>query len=437
MKKTYYGPQTLQALNNFPFPLPTVSFELIFAITQIKKAAALAHKKAGELDPKIADAIVHAANQILQGELNDQFVTPSVQGGAGTSINMNVNEVLASCATELLQEKDVNVHPNDHVNMSQSTNDVNPSALRLVCIQLTKELLTSAENLAETFAIKSSEFKNIHKLGRTHIQDAIPTTLGAEFSSYNSIILRDVQRIYDSLDYLYDLNLGGTAIGNELNASPEYIEEVYKELQKLTDLPIRKGHNLMSLTSSTTDFCHLSAAINCLALDISKIASDIRFMSSGPRGGIGELKLQALQPGSSIMPGKVNPVLPESMNQIFYFISGKNQTIHQAAEGASLELAIMFPVISEAIISSLKLLTAGIEIFTTSCIQTIQANPDQCNKNLENSFAYATLLTPILGYDQVSVIVKEALQRNLSLRQIILEKKLLTEQEFEKVVKNM
>lgn len=433
--KTYYGAQTTQAHDNFPFPVLPVAKELIYAIVEIKKAAVIANYKAKQLDKQCSTAVITACNEILDGTFDDQFVLSSVQGGAGTSINMNVNEVIAARAQEILDKKKKHVHPNDHVNMSQSTNDVNPSALRIACIRLTSQLVSSLDNLIKQFQYKAEHYKTVQKLGRTHLQDAVPTTIGEEFNSYIAILERNRQRIRDAEDYLYDLNLGGTAIGNTINASKKYIEHVYYELRRSTHLRLTKSDNLMSLTSSSTDFCHLSSVITLLALDISKIATDLRILSSGPRGGLGELSLQALQPGSSIMPGKVNPVAPESMNQIYYFISGKNLTIQQAAEGASLELAIMFPVIADALITSLKLLTAGIDMFAEKCISTLQVNEERCKQHLEHSMAYATLLVPTLGYDIVSDAVKQAVKKQQSLREVIVRNALLTEKQFDEIIK--
>lgn len=429
--KHYYGPQTQQALENFPFPLPTVSIEFIHALAEIKKAAAIAHMNIGALDNDIALAITETCDEIAKGTHDAQFVTAAVQGGAGTSINMNVNEVVAARASEISGK---HVHPNDHVNMSQSTNDVNPSALRITSIRLTLKLLAQVDHLIETFQAQSEKYKHTKKLARTHLQDAIPTTVGEEFASYTAILTRDKKRIEAAMGFLYDLNLGGTAIGNKLNASESYIEHVYTHLEEITGITVRQGENFMSLTSATTDFCQLSSVVTMLALDISKIATDLRILSSGPNGGIGEVSLQPLQPGSSIMPGKVNPVAAESMNQIFYYISGKNLTVHHASEAAQLELAIMFPVIADSIISSLKLLTSGIQVFADKCIATIHINEKRCLELLEKSTAYATLLTPILGYDTVSNAVKEAIKTHKSIRTIMVEKKLLTDEEFTAIV---
>lgn len=430
--KQYYGEQTEMALSNFPFPLPVVSLKFIYAIAEVKHAAALANNSAGDLDENRLKAIVTACEEIIAGKFDTQFVTPSIQGGAGTSINMNVNEVIANRANELLELDGASerVHPNDHVNMSQSTNDVNPSGLRICSIRLLKNLLLELEKLSITFKSRANENKDVHKLGRTHIQDAVPTTIGAEFTAYAAIIDRDIKRLQETLPYLCELNIGGTAIGNGINAKKDYKDSVISELASLTQIEVVPTANGMAGTSSTGDFCHLMSLVHGTATNLSKIASDIRFMASGPKGGIGEITLEALQPGSSIMPGKVNPVAAESINQISYFIAGKNTTLHLATENAHLELAVMFPVIAESIISSIELLTAGVAIFNTKCISTLTVNKEACTRHLEQSMAYATLFTPHLGYEVVSNAVKQAVKEGKTLREILVGTELVSEEEF-------
>lgn len=409
--------QTQQAKENFPFSAPPVHRELIYAIVQIKKAAAIANHQ--------SEKIVDACDEILAGKHDDQFTLPSLQGGAGTSINMNVNEVIATLA---------GVHPNDHVNMSQSTNDVNPSALKIVSIQLAEALITTVKTCIQAFENKAQEFAHIYKLGRTHLQDAVPVTLGSEFGAYAATLTRDLKRLQARLPYLHELNLGGTAVGNSINASPAYMEAVYKELQRITGLTLKPADNLMSQTSSQTDFVSLSQAILSLTLDASKMANDLRLMSSGPAGGLGEIMLEELQPGSSIMPGKVNPIMPETVNQLYYTVSGNNLTIEHAAHASFLELANMFPILADRLISSLKLSREVLEQFTKKCVVSIKANEVRCRELLEKSTAYATLLSPILGYDTVSAVVKESVKTGTSIRALILAKKLMTEQDFEKTV---
>jgi aspartate ammonia-lyase len=429
--KKYYGKQTESAIQNFPFPVHSAALELIYSIAQVKKAAALAHKLTKELPSKITDAIAQASDEILAGKFDDQFKICAIQGGAGTSINMNVNEVIASRASEICGQP---VHPNDHVNKSQSTNDVNPSAMKITTVKLTETLLENIDLLIKSFEEKAKEWKEIKKVGRTHIQDALPTTLGAEFKAYADIIKRDKSRIKETLPYLYDLNLGGTAVGNSINASEKYIEQVYKELNKITGLPLKKSDNFMVGTQSSTDFCQLSSTVNILFTDLHKIATDLRFLASGPYGGIGEIMIKPLQKGSSIMPGKVNPVLPEAINQIAYYIAGKNLTIHQASQNSHLELGIMFPVLADSLITILKLSASGVSVFALNCIQQLSANPQKCQEFLEKSTVYATLLVPKLGYDTVTEIVKEAIQTKRSIRELVIQKKLLTQAEFETLI---
>lgn len=426
MNKILYGKQTKAAIENFPFDYPLAHLEFYHAMVMIKKAAATANFKAGKLTLEKSKKIVEACDEILKGKYDDQFVVKGLHGGAGTSVNMNVNEVIANLS---------GTHPNDDVNSSQSTNDVNPSALKIASIKIAERLLKSLEYLIKTIEGRVGEFNTVRKLARTHMQDAVPTTLGDEFQAYADIIRRDKKRIEDSLSYLYELNLGGTAIGNSINAPKIYIETVYPELKKITGIKqLKPLENLMSGTSSDTDFCQLSSAVNLLCLDISKIANDLRFLSSGPRGGIGEISFLEMQQGSSIMPGKVNPIICETMNQIYFQVDGRNTTIHHAAEGAHLELGVMLPAIADSLITMLKIVDSGLKLFADRGIKKIIVNKERCLELLEQSTAYATLLTPKLGYDTVSKIVKEAISRGKTLREVVLEKRLLTEEEFEKLI---
>lgn len=424
--KILYGPQTKASLENFPFDYHKVLKEFVYAMVQIKKAAAVANFKAGKIDKKISDKIVLACDEILKGKYDDQFVVSAHHGGAGTSVNMNVNEVIGTLAV---------AHPNDHVNSSQSTNDVNPSALKIASIKLTEKLLKSLLYLIKVMDSKSKEYKDVRKLARTHIQDAVPTTLGAELASYRDILIKDKKRIGEALNYLFELNLGATAIGNSINAPKKYIINVYKELRSITGInELKPLENLMSGTSSDADFCHISGAVTILCNDLSKIALDLRFMSSGPRGGIGEISFKELQPGSSIMPGKVNPIVAETINQTYYLISGKNLSIHQAAEASHLELGVMLPVIADSLIVILKLVDKALRLFADKGIKNIVVNRERCLEHLEKSTAYSTLLTPRLGYDAVSKVVKESVATGKTMREIILEKKLLTNEELEKLL---
>lgn len=422
-----YGSQTKAALVNFPFDYHTVMLEFVYAIVVIKRGAAAANFKAGKLDRQLSNKIIKACDEVLTGKHDTQFVVSAHHGGMGTSVNMNVNEVIGNLS---------GTHPNDDVNSSQSTNDVNPSALKIASIKLTKKLLKSLDYLISVFNDKSKEYQSVKKLGRTHLQDAVPTTLGAEFGSYRDILKRDKKRIEEALVYLYELNLGATAIGNSINAPKEYIINVYKELRQITGInELRPLENLMSGTSSDVDFCHMSSSITILCNDLSKIALDLRFMSSGPRGGIGEISFKELQPGSSIMPGKVNPIMAETINQTYYLVSGKNLSIHQAAEGAHMELGVMLPIIADSLITMLKIVDTALNIFADRGIKNIVVNRARCLEHLEKSTAYSTLLTPRLGYDAVSRIVKESVKTGRTMREIILENNLLTLNEMEKLLK--
>lgn len=434
--RIYYGEQTKRALKNFPFQVYKVHKEFIAALVEIKKAAALANFAAGEISRDVKNSIVRACDEILAGKFQDQFPLRALQGGAGTSTNMNVNEVIATRATEILNQagKKTVVHPNDHVNRSQSTNDVNPSAIKIASIRLIQDLQKILEKLAQALELKAKVFKNVLKLARTHLQDAVPTTLGAEFSAYAGIVRWHQEKINRIVPLCQELNLGGTAIGNSINASPKYLKVLYRELNKVTGQRFRRAGNLMSQTSSQTDFLAISQAVTALVLDVSKIASDFRLLSSGPNGGLGEISLVELQKGSSIMPGKVNPILPETVNQLYFLVSGNNLTIEHAAHAAQLELGVMFPTIVDRLLQTLKLTVEVLEQFTKHCVLKIKANKKRCRELLERSTAYATLLTPKLGYDTVSQLVKDSLKTGQNLREIVLKQGLLTEKEFDQLI---
>lgn len=432
--KKYYGEETEKALKNFPFPTHATDMDFIFTIVKIKKAAAIANYKTGNLEKEIKDAIVKVCDEILRGKHNDQFPISFLQGGAGTAIHMNVNEVIANRATLLLKNK-IKVHPNNHVNRSQSTNDVNPSALKILAFSLLENLDDELSLLIESFEVKAKKFKKIKKLARTHLQDAVPTTPGAEFLAYVSNLEKHKFQIKNVKNFCKTLNLGGTAVGNSINASSQYIEKVYKELNKITGGKFEKAKNMMAQTSSQTDFFIISNAITALCVDLSKIANDLKFMSSGPRGGIGEIILPELQKGSSIMPGKVNPVMPETVNQLYYLVSGNNLAIEKATEGAEMELGVMLPIVVDKLIQSIKLASVVIHQFNKLCVKGIKVDKKMCEFHLDNSTAYATLFVPVLGYDVVSNIVKKSITENKTLRDIIVGGKYLKEKEFKKIIK--
>jgi len=434
--KKYFGEETKKALRNFPFSTHPVKMEFILSIVKIKKAAAIANFKSGDLGQPIKNALVRAADEILSGKLKGQFPLSSFQGGAGTAINMNVNEVLAERATEILGGKTL-VHPNDHVNRSQSTNDVNPSAIRLSASGLLLGLDSALVGLVKTFEAKAKIFSKVIKLGRTHMQDAVPTTLGAEFKTYAENLKRQRQNLEQTRRLVSILNLGGTAIGNSVNASPKYIKEIYLELNKITKVKFVCAENLMSKTGSHTDFVIISQAVTALCVELSKIANDFKFMSSGPRGGIGEIVLAELQKGSSIMPGKVNPVLPETLNQLYFLVSGNNLTIEKAAEASQMELGVMLPVIADRLLESIVLTAQSIKQFDKLCVAKVRADAKKCREHLENSTAFATFLAPKYGYDEISQMVKACVKSGASFKAEVLQSGLMKEKDWNAFTKNV
>jgi len=419
MSKKYYKTETEKALNNFNFSYHKVNWNFIESILKIKIATAFANSKINNLDSNIAKAIVWACQEILKGKLKDQFLLPALEGGAGTSINMNVNEVVASLAEEYLKGK--KVHFLDHVNLNQSTNDVCPSALRITTYFLLKDLQKTLYLLIKQFEIKSKEFNKIKKLSRTHLQDSVPITLGKEFLSYANIIASHKKHLERIQFLMLELNLGGTIIGDKDSTSLAFKINSYKELKRITGVNFHPAKNLMSKTSSLGDFLIVSQSLIALGVDLSKIASDIRLMSSGPNGGFGELVLADLQKGSSFMPGKVNPIICELVNQWYFLVSGNNLMIEKCAESGQLELNTMFPLVSDKLLESLSLSKEILQIFSDKCIKTMKANKEKCLFNLENSTALAIYFVPLLGYDRVERIVKESYSSKKSFKELILE----------------
>lgn len=426
------GEETKKALKNFPFSNHRTDMELILAIVKIKKAAAIANSRVGVLDKKISRAIISVAEEILARKHDGEFRLSSLQGGAGTASNMNVNEVIASRASQIL--KKIKVHPNNHANLSQSTNDVNPSALKIASLEIIGRLEESLSGLIKSLRAKAKEFKKVRKLARTHLQDAVPTTLGAEINAYADNLAEHLVRLKQAENLCRTLNLGGTAVGNSINASPAYVRAVYFELNKITGGKFIKASNLMAKTGNQTDFLIISQMITAVCVDLSKMANDLRILSSGPRGGIGEIILPELQKGSSIMPGKVNPVMPETVNQLYYLVSGNNLAIEKAVEAAELELGVMLPVVASKLLESLKLSSEVILAFDKLCIRGLKADKKRCEENLNRSTAYATLLVPALGYDLVASIVKKSIAQNKTIEDVILNEKHLTQKEYNKII---
>jgi len=435
--EAYYGIQTVRALENFPISGIRPHPMFIWATVLIKKAAAEANMNLGELQPSIAKAIMRAADEVLEGGLSDQFVVDVFQAGAGTSHNMNVNEVLANRANELLggTRGSYNpVHPNDHVNRAQSTNDVFPTAMRLAAISLSLELLEVLEGLAQSLREKSRQFRDIIKSGRTHLQDAVPISLGQEFDGYARAINRATGWIRDALDPLKELGIGGTAVGTGLNTHPCYREEVVKILGRYTGWDLRSNPSLIEAMQSMSPFVFLSNNLKLLAIELIRIANDLRLLNSGPRTGLAEIRLPAVQPGSSIMPGKVNPVMAEVLNMIAFQVIGNDHCITLASQAGQLELNVMMPVINHNLLSSLEILKNGIRVFNERCIKGIEANRGRCRKYLEESLGIATVLNPYIGYEKAAQIAKKAYETERPVREIILEEGHLDQQQLDQIL---
>ncbi|MGX9394026.1 aspartate ammonia-lyase (plasmid) [Nitrobacteraceae bacterium UC4446_H13] len=420
----YFGAQTARAIVNFPISgIPIRQFpEFIRALAIVKKAAALANEALGDLPSEKTAAIIAACDDIVDGKLDMEFPIDVFQGGAGTSTNMNVNEVIANRALEILKyprgRYDI-VHPNNDVNLSQSTNDVYPTAIRLAILFHQDALQDALKVLADAMAERADAFADIVKLGRTQLQDAVPMTLGQEFLAYAITLREDIERLSEISGLFREVNLGGTAIGTGINADSKYQTRVIEELRRLTGLDLIPASNLIEACWDTGAFVLFSGMLKRTATKLSKIANDLRLLSSGPRGGFGEINLPPVQPGSSIMPGKVNPVVPEVVNQVAYQIIGVDLTITMAAEAGQLQLNVMEPVIVYNLLQSMTLLRNAINVLATRCIAGITANPDQCLKHLEASTAVATALTPVIGYDRAADIAKEMLSSGRSIRDIL------------------
>ena len=429
--EVYYGVQTMRAMENFRITGHNLDSDFIVALAMVKKAAAKANMATGRLDQTIGNALVAAADEIIAGKLHDQFPVDPIQGGAGTSINMNTNEVLCNRALEILGDKKGNyerVSPNNHANMAQSTNDAFPTAIKVCAIQKGRLLVKALRELAEALDVKAEKFKRVMKMGRTHLQDAVPVTLGQEFASHASAVRRGAKRIETALDQLHAVNMGATAVGTGLNAEPEYIVEVAKQLAEITGEPFVTAGNLMDATQNTDGFADISGAMKITALPLIKMANDFRLMASGPRCGLGELKLPPRQPGSSIMPGKVNPVIPEVLNQTCYQVIGNDLAVTLGVENGQFELNVMEPVMAYNIFNSLTMLTNAVNTFRTLCLEKVEADEKQCQKWLDNSVGIVTALLPHVGYENSSMLAKEAYATGRPIRDLILEKKLLTQE---------
>jgi len=432
-----YGVQTERARRNFPISHQAPLAPFVDAVVLIKKAAALTHKETGRLEAKLADAIVRAADEVLAGQHRDQFVVDPYQAGAGTSHNMNCNEVLANRANELLggrRGEYAPIHPNDHVNMAQSTNDVIPTAIRLGALRLLADLLAALDRLGAAFAGRAKAFDGVLKSGRTHLQDATPIRVGQEFAAYGHTIERNRARVMRAADDLRDLGIGGTAVGTGLNAEPRYPKLMVKYLQQLTSLELREGADRVQLMQSLGDAAAFSGALRTYAVDLGKIANDIRLLASGPRTGLAEIRLPEVQPGSSIMPGKVNPSIAEMVNMVCFQAIGNDVTVATAAEAGQLELNVMMPVLAHNLLFTMIILTNASRVFAERCVDGIEADRAMCEHWLERSPALVTALAPKIGYAAAAKLAKEAVEKNVTVRQLVMEKGLLKGKELDEVL---
>lgn len=430
----YYGIQTLRATENFPITGYRPHRELIRALGMVKGAAAEANMHIGAMSPVVGRAIVEAAHELVEGKLHAQFVVDVIQGGAGTSMNMNANEVIANRAIEILggnKGEYSKVHPNSHVNMAQSTNDVFPTAIRIACMNVAQDLLEALGVLRLSFENKAQEFDGIIKMGRTHLQDAVPIRLGQEFAAYARMLGRDIERIKRATQSLEVINMGATAVGTGLNADPVYIENVTERLREWSHLPLRRAEDLVDATQNTDAFLEVSGALKTCAVNLSKVANDLRLMASGPRTGFKEINLPSMQPGSSIMPGKVNPVMAEVVNQVAFQVQGNDFTIALACGAGQLELNVMEPVVVFNLLQSLDILRNVTRVFNDRCVVGITANAERCRELVENSVGVVTAINPHVGYDVASSVAKEAIMSGRAVRDIVLEKGVLSNDELD------
>ena len=433
----YYGVQSLRGAENFKITGQRLRTEFIFSLAEIKKTCAICNYEVGELDKSIMEAICQACDEILDGKFHDQFICDPIQGGAGTTANMNANEVIANRAIEILGgvKGDYSiVHPNDHVNRAQSTNDVIPTAAKITTAKLLKRAMIQIERLRDALLVKADEFHNVIKMGRTQMQDAVPIRLGAEFGAYARPITRDLERMKNAIKEMYAVNLGGTAVGTALNTNPEYVKKLAPTLAKISGLPLLKADDLVDGTQNLDSFAHVSSSLKTCAISCSKIANDFRLMSSGPRCGFEEINLPAMQNGSSIMPGKVNPVIPEVMSQAAFCVIGNDVAITMAAEAGQLELNFAEPVLYHKLFESIVALTGAVETFTDNCVVGITANKERCRELVEGSVGVITAICPKVGYKESADIAKKAIKTGQSVREVLKSKNIMTDSEIEKIL---
>ncbi|HZU01596.1 MAG TPA: aspartate ammonia-lyase [Ktedonobacteraceae bacterium] len=436
----YYGVHTLRAVENFPITDTSISIypDLIYALAAIKEAAALTNHELGLLDKTRTDAIIKACEEIRSGQLRDQFVVDVIQGGAGTSTNMNANEVIANRALEHLghaRGEYQYLHPNEHVNMSQSTNDVYPTAVKVALHVAIRRLVEAMAVLRRAFEAKANEFADVLKMGRTQLQDAVPMTLGQEFSTYAVMLGEDEERLREAARLIQEINLGATAIGTGINTPPEYASRVCRHLAEITGIPLIMAANLVEATQDAGAFVQLSGVLKRVAVKLSKICNDLRLLSSGPRAGLGEINLPAMQAGSSIMPGKVNPVIPEVVNQIAFEVIGNDVTVSFAAEAGQLQLNAFEPIIAHSLFKSLTHLRSGCLTLAERCVQGITANRERLRWLVEHSIGIVTALNPYIGYANATAVAQEALTTGKSVSDLVLAKGLLTREQLDTILR--
>ncbi|MBI3318909.1 MAG: aspartate ammonia-lyase [Candidatus Omnitrophica bacterium] len=437
--RAYYGVQTARARENFPVSNLTFPVAMIRAFGLIKLAAATANMQVGRLDRRRGQAIARAARELISNKngLQKEIVVDVYQAGAGTSLNMNVNEVIANRGIELLGGRRGDykrIHPNDHVNMAQSTNDVTPTAIRLGILFVLPGLLEVLEELEGVLRKKARAFDRVIKSGRTHLQDAVPIRLGQEMSGYARVIEKARGRISSAREALYELNLGGTAVGTGLNSHPRYRQIAIRFIRRQTRFPVVPAKNLFEVTQSMSDVTHVSHAVRLLALELTKIANDFRLLDSGPRTGLAELKLPAVQPGSSIMPGKVNPVMAEMLNQVCFHVIGHDLTVAIASQAGQLELNVMMPLMGHTLITSIQVLANGIRLFNDRCLWGVEADAKRCRDYAERSLGLATALNPTIGYAKSAELVKEAVKRDVSIRKVMEEHGILKDPKIRRLM---
>ena len=436
-EEAYYGVQSIRAATNFQITHRPLHPVLIDSIVMVKKAAAITNEKSGKLDQQIAQAIIQACDEILEGKFREDFIVDPIQGGAGTSLNMNANEVIANRAIEILGGKKGDysvVNPNDHVNCGQSTNDVIPTAGKMTSLRLLKKLKKQLLRLHSALEQKADEFDGVIKMGRTQLQDAVPIRLGQEFKAYSVAILRDSNRMDKAMDEMRTLNMGGTAVGTGLNADESYLRRIVPNLSEISGMDLVQAYDLIDATQNLDSFVAVSGAVKACAVTLSKIANDLRLMSSGPRAGFGEINLPAKQNGSSIMPGKVNPVIPEVVNQVAFNAIGNDMTITMAAEAGQLELNAFEPIIFYCLFQSIDTIAYAVNTFVDNCVIGITANETRCRYFVENSVGIITAICPYVGYQKAAEIAKEAIKTGESVRKLIIETGLLTKEQMDEIM---